>query len=88
MEVDLRKYIAIIPTVKRMYEANRGSDMSEIATRAALATEAPIIVVNRMMTIFYGEIPELEKQLIALTQFYGYGNIIGEEEIKKYADTI
>lgn len=89
MSLDLRLYRAVIPGLKNIIASHQSSKKSEIASIAAIATNAPIVVCCYYIGFITGFDDELNSTINNLVSFYRYDKIEGIDEFsKEYAGTI
>jgi hypothetical protein len=86
MVIDLARYRIAFPQIKTFWERNQGRPISEFASRAAVASGAPIIVVYHYLGEIIGFNDEIKSAIERLKIFYRISEIIGVQEIKALID--
>lgn len=79
MNLDLRLYKATIPGIRNIIASHPSSKKSEIASIAAIATNAPIVVCCYYIGFIMGFDEELNNTINSLVSFYKYDIIEGIE---------
>jgi hypothetical protein len=68
--MNLDKYRINVSTIQGILEHKTDAERLSMLGRVSIMTSVPIIVVAMFMKELYGDIPGLDKKLIALMKFY------------------
>ena len=86
MIVNLMDYTNIIPSVRSYLVQNQHKSFNDNCSNLAVATFAPVVVINRMISAINGETLESERELKRLVDFYQYTTVLGEDELKRFVN--
>lgn len=76
MKLDLNRYTASLPIVKRVVELNPNMSSSDLISQVSIATGCPVVVSGYFIAEARGMDEELEQKIKDLISFYKYDSII------------